>query len=100
MQAGPDRLKATLAGCAAILLWAFLALLTRAASVLPPLELSALAFTVSAVFGLGVAQAPQTSQNIAEVHSKLMIGRLQGQATPQQSLGSRRVAETGERETQ
>jgi drug/metabolite transporter (DMT)-like permease len=57
MQAGPDRLKATLAGCAAILLWAFLALLTRAASVLPPLELSALAFTVSAIFGVGVVAA-------------------------------------------
>lgn len=44
----------TLAGCGAILLWAFLALLTRAAGNVPPLQLTAMAFAVSAVLGLGV----------------------------------------------
>ncbi len=44
---------ATLAGCGAIGLWAFLALLTRAASEVPPLQLTATSFAISA--GLGVA---------------------------------------------
>ena len=43
---------ATLAGCGAIGLWAFLALLSRAASGLPPLELTALSFAVSGAAGL------------------------------------------------
>lgn len=47
-------MNATFAGCAAIALWAFLALLTRGAAELPPLELTALAFTVSAMLGLSV----------------------------------------------
>lgn len=44
---------ATLAGCGAIGLWAFLALLSRAASEVPPLQLTAISFAISA--GLGVA---------------------------------------------
>jgi len=50
-------MNATLAGCAAIALWAFLALLSRGAADVPPLELTALAFTVSATLGLGVVAA-------------------------------------------
>jgi len=42
---------ATLAGCGAIGLWAFLALLSRAASEVPPLQLTAISFAVSAVLG-------------------------------------------------
>ena len=41
------------AGCGAIGLWAFLALLSRAASGLPPLQLTAMAFAVSGALGLG-----------------------------------------------
>jgi drug/metabolite transporter (DMT)-like permease len=43
---------ATLAGGGAILLWAFLALLSRAASGIPPLQLTAMAFAVSGGAGL------------------------------------------------
>jgi len=44
--------RASGAGCGAIGLWAFLAVLGRAASGLPPLELVALSFAVSGVLGL------------------------------------------------
>jgi len=44
---------ATLAGCGAIGLWAVLALLSRAASTVPPLQLTAMSFAVSG--GLGLA---------------------------------------------
>ena len=43
---------ATLAGCGAILLWATLALLSRSAAEVPPLQLVAASFTVSATLGL------------------------------------------------
>jgi len=43
---------ATLAGCGAIGLWAFLALLCRAASEVPPLQLTAISFAISAVLGV------------------------------------------------
>ena len=43
---------ATLAGCGAILLWSSLALLSRAASGIPPLQLTAMAFAVSGAGGL------------------------------------------------
>jgi len=43
---------ATLAGCGAIGLWAFLALLSRAASEVPPLQLTATSFAVSALLGV------------------------------------------------
>ncbi len=47
----------TLAGCGAILLWSFLALLSRAAADIPPLQVTSMAFAVSALFGLGVVVA-------------------------------------------
>jgi len=47
----------TIAGCGAILLWSFLALLSRAAGGIPPLQVTAMAFAVSAVFGMGVVVA-------------------------------------------
>ena len=43
---------ATVAGCGAIGLWAFLALLSRAASALPALQLTAMSFAVSGGLGL------------------------------------------------
>ena len=49
MDAAP---AATLAGCGAIGLWAFLALLSRAASEVPPLQLTATSFGISAVLGI------------------------------------------------
>ncbi|MFZ4408956.1 MAG: DMT family transporter [Paracraurococcus sp.] len=48
---------ATLAGCAALVLWAFLALLARLAQPLPPLLLTGLAFTVGGSLGLAVVAA-------------------------------------------
>ena len=48
---------ATLAGGGAIVLWAFLGLLSRAAAAIPPLQLTAMSFCVAAVLGLGVLLA-------------------------------------------
>ena len=45
---------ATFSGCGAIALWSTLGLLSRAAAALPPLQLTAMAFCVSAVLGLGL----------------------------------------------
>ena len=45
--------RATLAGCGAIGLWAILALLSRAAANVPPLQLTAMSFAISG--GLGLA---------------------------------------------
>lgn len=45
---------ATSAGCGAIALWAVLGLLSRAAAAIPPLQLTAMAFAISAVLGLVV----------------------------------------------
>ena len=45
---------ATLAGCGAIALWSTLGLLSRAAAAIPPLQLTAMAFAVSATLGLGL----------------------------------------------
>ncbi|RAI58341.1 EamA family transporter [Roseicella frigidaeris] len=50
-------MRATLAGCAALLLWAFLALLARLAQPLPPLLLTGLAFAVGGSLGLAVVAA-------------------------------------------
>jgi drug/metabolite transporter (DMT)-like permease len=47
----------TLAGCGALLLWAFLALLARMASGLPPLQITALGFAVGGALALGVVAA-------------------------------------------
>ncbi|MBW6398480.1 EamA family transporter [Roseomonas sp. HJA6] len=49
--------SATLAGCGALLLWAFLALLARMAAGLPPLELTALGFAVGGALALAVVAA-------------------------------------------
>ena len=46
--------RATLAGCGAIALWATLGVTSRAAAALPPLQLTAMSFAVSAVLGLAV----------------------------------------------
>jgi drug/metabolite transporter (DMT)-like permease len=48
---------ATLAGCAAVLLWSTLALLTVGATRIPPLQLLALTFAVASVVGLLFAAA-------------------------------------------
>jgi drug/metabolite transporter (DMT)-like permease len=48
---------ATLAGVGAIVLWAFLGLLSRAAAAIPPLQLTAMSFGVAAVLGIGVLLA-------------------------------------------
>ncbi len=48
---------ATLAGGGAIVLWAFLGRLSRAAAAIPPLQLTAMSFCVAAVLGLGVLTA-------------------------------------------
>lgn len=50
-------MKANIAGAGAIGLWSFLALLSRAASGVPPLELTALAFGVSGAVGLALLAA-------------------------------------------
>jgi drug/metabolite transporter (DMT)-like permease len=44
--------RATIAGCIALLLWALLALLSRAAATVPPFQLTAMAFAVSGGLGL------------------------------------------------
>ncbi|WPB85210.1 aromatic amino acid exporter YddG [Sediminicoccus rosea] len=50
-------MNATLAGIGALLLWAFLALLSKLAAGLPPLQLTAMSFFVAALTGLGVVAA-------------------------------------------
>lgn len=49
--------RATLAGCAALALWAFLAPLARLAQPLPPLGLTALGFAAGGLLGLAVITA-------------------------------------------
>jgi drug/metabolite transporter (DMT)-like permease len=44
--------RATWSGCTALLLWALLALLSRAAASVPPFQLAAMAFGVSSGLGL------------------------------------------------
>ena len=46
--------SATLAGCGALVLWAFLALLARMAGGLPPLQITALSFAVGGLIALAV----------------------------------------------
>lgn len=54
----PERVsRATLAGCGALALWAFLALLARMAAGVPPLQLTALAFAAGGVLALAVVAA-------------------------------------------
>ena len=48
---------ATLAGCGALALWAFLAVLARGAAGLPPLQLTAMGFAVAGVLGVAVVAA-------------------------------------------
>src|SRR3712207_4009170 len=48
---------ATLAGCGALVLWAFLAPLARLAGGLPPLQLTAMGFAAGGLLGLGVVAA-------------------------------------------
>ncbi len=45
--------RATLSGCGAIALWAMLGLLSRLAAAIPPLQLTAMSFAVSALASLG-----------------------------------------------
>lgn len=47
-------MKATLFGVGALILWAFLALLSKLAAGMPPLQLTAMSFFVAAVAGIGV----------------------------------------------
>jgi len=48
---------ATLAGCGALILWAFLALLSRLAAGIPPLQLTAMGFAIGGTIGLLVVLA-------------------------------------------
>jgi drug/metabolite transporter (DMT)-like permease len=48
---------ATLAGCGALVLWAFLALLSRMAAGIPPLQLTAMGFAIGGGVGLAVVLA-------------------------------------------
>lgn len=50
-------MSATLAGVGALILWAFLALLSRLAAGIPPLQLTAMSFAVAGVLGLAVLAA-------------------------------------------
>jgi drug/metabolite transporter (DMT)-like permease len=49
--------RATLAGIGALLLWAFLAILSRLAAGIPPLQLTAMGFALGGAVGLGVVLA-------------------------------------------
>ncbi len=48
---------ATLAGCGALALWAFLALLSRLSAGIPPLQITAIGFAVGGAMGLAVVAA-------------------------------------------
>lgn len=49
--------RATIWGCGAIALWSFLAVLTRFAAAIPPLQLTAMVFAVAALFGGAILAA-------------------------------------------
>ncbi len=49
--------RATASGCGALALWAFLAVLTRGASGIPPLQLTTMGFAVAGVLGVAVVAA-------------------------------------------
>ncbi len=49
--------SATLAGCGALVLWAFLALLARMAGALPPLQITAMSFAAGGLIALAVVAA-------------------------------------------
>jgi drug/metabolite transporter (DMT)-like permease len=49
--------SATLAGCGALALWAFLALLARIAAGIPPLQITAMGFAIGGAVGLAVVAA-------------------------------------------
>jgi drug/metabolite transporter (DMT)-like permease len=53
----PSSRRATLAGCGALALWAFLALLTRRAGGIPPLQLTATGFAIGGLLGLALVAA-------------------------------------------
>jgi len=53
MPTGMSGHRATLAGCAALALWAFLAALARFTAPLPPLLVTSLAFAVAGLLGMG-----------------------------------------------
>lgn len=55
--APPGDRKATLLGCGALLLWAFLALLARLAAGVPPLQLTAMSFAFGGAVSLAVVVA-------------------------------------------
>jgi drug/metabolite transporter (DMT)-like permease len=57
---------ATLAGCGALILWAFLALLSRLASGIPPLQLTAMGFAVGGTIGLLVVIARGQARALAQ----------------------------------
>lgn len=56
---------ATLAGCGALALWAFLALLSRLAAGLPPLQLTAMGFAAGSALGLTVVAARGRGHGLA-----------------------------------
>ena len=55
--ADPVARAATFAGCGALLLWAFLAVLARLAAGIPPLQLTAMAFGAGGVLSLAIVAA-------------------------------------------
>jgi drug/metabolite transporter (DMT)-like permease len=58
--------SATLAGCGAIILWAFLALLSRLAAGIPPLQLTAMGFALGGTIGLAVVVARGAHRALAQ----------------------------------
>lgn len=61
------RHRATIVGFSAIVMWAFLALLTAASGAVPPFQLAALCFTIGALIGLVVVlRDPARLQNLKQ----------------------------------
>ncbi|WP_137181355.1 DMT family transporter [Roseomonas sp. AR75] len=58
--------SATLAGCGALILWAFLALLSRLAAGIPPLQLTAMGFAIGGTIGLVVVVARGEARRLAQ----------------------------------
>ena len=57
---------ATLAGCGALILWAFLALLSRLAAGIPPLQLTAMGFGLGGTIGLIVVLARGKAERLCQ----------------------------------
>ncbi len=72
------KLKATIIGFTAILMWALLALMTAASGTMPPFQLSAICFFIGALPGIGVLAARPQRMALLKQPAKVWITGIAG----------------------